>query len=91
MKQTLEQTNDAAERELISSRLLDAPRDLVFRAFTDPDHLRQWWGPRGFNNTFLEFDPRPGGVWQFVMHGPNGTDYPNRHIFLEIVKPERIV
>lgn len=77
--------------ELVSSRLFSAPRELVFRAFMDPAHLRHWWGPKGFTNRFQEFDPRPGGVWRFVMRGPDGKEYPNKHIFAEIVKPERIV
>lgn len=82
--------NDA-ERSLTISRVIDAPRDLVWRAFTEPEHLVHWWGPDGFTNTFHEIDIRPGGVWRFMMHGPDGTDYPNRIIFLEIVKPERLV
>jgi uncharacterized protein YndB with AHSA1/START domain len=79
------------EREIVSTRVFDAPHELVFRAWTDPNHLAKWWGPRGFTNTFQEFDMRPGGVWRFVMHGPDGTDYKNKSVFLEVVKPERIV
>jgi len=84
-------TLEESELEIVSSRVFDAPRELVFRAFTDPDHLKHWWGPKGFTNTFREFDPRPGGIWSFVMHGPDGADYPNKHIFVEIVKPDGIV
>lgn len=82
---------DLAAREIISRRLLNAPRERVFRAWTDPRHLAQWWGPAGFTNTFHEFDPRPGGHWRFVMHGPHGTNYPNHSIFVEIARPERII
>lgn len=78
-------------RALISTRVLDAPRELVFAAWTDPKHLAQWWGPDGFTTTTHSFDMRPGGVWRFVMHGPDGRDYQNRITYDEIVKPERIV
>ncbi|MFM1650544.1 SRPBCC family protein [Brevibacillus sp. B_LB10_24] len=79
------------ENELVTTRLIDAPRDLVFQAWTSPEYLAQWWGPKGFTNTFHEFDLRPGGTWKFVMHGPDGVDYKNKSIFDEIVPPERIV
>jgi uncharacterized protein YndB with AHSA1/START domain len=81
----------AVENELVTSRRFDAPRDEVFRAFIEPESLRRWWGPKGFTNTFEEFDPRVGGNWRFIMHGPNGANYPNHHIFMEIVRPERLV
>ncbi len=80
-----------SDREIVTTRVLAWPREHVFRAWTEPEHLARWWGPKGFTNTFQEFDPRPGGRWQFVMHGPNGADYPNQSVFVEIVKPERIV
>ena len=78
-------------RAIIATRVLDAPRELVWRAWTDPKHLAQWWGPNGFTTTTSAFDFRPGGVWRFVMHGPDGRDYQNRVTFEEIVPPERIV
>jgi uncharacterized protein YndB with AHSA1/START domain len=78
-------------RSIIGSRVIDAPRDLVFTAFTDPQHLAQWWGPNGFTTTTHAFDFRPGGVWRFVMHGPDGRDYQNRVTYDEIVPPERLV
>jgi uncharacterized protein YndB with AHSA1/START domain len=81
---------DTSAREIVITRVFDAPRDLVFQAWTDPKHLQHWWGPRGFTNTFHEVDIRPGGTWRFTMHGPDGTDYPNWIIFDEIIKPERI-
>jgi uncharacterized protein YndB with AHSA1/START domain len=79
------------DREIVSVRVFAAPRELVFRAWTEPQHLIRWWGPKGFTNTFHEFDLRPGGNWRFVMHGPDGTDYQNHVVFTEIVPPERIV
>ncbi len=78
-------------RSIIGMRVFSAPRDLVFSAFTDPKHLAQWWGPDGFTTTTHSFDFRAGGVWRFVMHGPDGRDYQNRIIFDEIVRPERLV
>jgi uncharacterized protein YndB with AHSA1/START domain len=82
---------DRDPRSIIGVREFDAPRDLVFSAFSDPKHLAQWWGPNGFSTTTLSFDMRPGGVWRFVMHGPDGRDYQNRIIYEEIVPPERLV
>jgi uncharacterized protein YndB with AHSA1/START domain len=82
---------DTDSRSIIGSRLLDAPRELVFSAFTDPEHLSQWWGPDGFTTTTRSFEFRPGGVWRFVMHGPDGRDYQNRITYEEIARPERIV
>jgi uncharacterized protein YndB with AHSA1/START domain len=82
---------DRDPRSIVGTRVFDAPRDLVFSAWTDPKHLAQWWGPNGFTTTTMAFDFRPGGVWRFVMHGPDGRDYQNRVTFEEIVRPERIV
>jgi uncharacterized protein YndB with AHSA1/START domain len=78
-------------RSIIGIREFDAPRELVFEAWTDPKHLAHWWGPNGFTITTHSFDMRPGGIWRFVMHGPDGRDYQNRVTFDEIVKPERLV
>jgi uncharacterized protein YndB with AHSA1/START domain len=78
-------------RSIVGTRIYDAPRELVFSAWTDPKHLAQWWGPNGFTTTTSAFDFRPGGVWRFVMHGPDGRDYQSRVTFDEIVPPERIV
>jgi uncharacterized protein YndB with AHSA1/START domain len=83
--------SSTADREILLSRLLDAPRELVFSAWTDPKQIVQWWGPRGFTTTTDEMSVTPGGVWRFVMHGPDGTDYKNKIIFSEVVKPERLV
>lgn len=81
----------SSDHEIVSTRVFNAPRELVFKAWTDPNHLAQWWGPKGFKNTFHEFNLKPGGDWRFVMHGPDGVDYPNHSVFIEIVSPERIV
>ena len=78
-------------RSIIGMREFDAPRDLVFSAWTDPKHLAQWWGPNGFTTTTHSFDFRAGGTWRFVMHGPDGRDYQNLITFEEVVRPERIV
>ncbi|GAA0753254.1 SRPBCC family protein [Ideonella azotifigens] len=78
-------------RDMLSHRLLDAPPERVFRAFADPTQLAQWWGPAGFRNTFAEFDFRPGGRWRFVMHAPDGSDFPNESVFAQVVAPELIV
>lgn len=77
--------------EIISTRLFPAPPEKLFAAFRDPAQLVHWWGPKGFTNTFHAFDFRPGGVWEFTMHAPDGTDYPNRKDFTEIVENERII
>ena len=79
-----------ADREIVTSRLLDAPRELVWEAFTNPNQVALWWGPRGFTTTIHEMDLRVGGKWRHTMHGPDGTDYPNQSVFTEIVKYERI-
>jgi uncharacterized protein YndB with AHSA1/START domain len=79
------------DRELVITRVFDAPRELVFETWTDPKHVGHWWGPNGFTVTIYEMDVRPGGVWHFVMHGPDGVDYENKIIYTEIVKPERLV
>ena len=78
------------DRELVMTRLLNAPRELVWKAWTDPKHLINWFGPKGFRNTFHEIDIRPGGIWKFTMHGPDGTDYPNKVVYDKIVKPDYI-
>ena len=76
--------------EIVSSRVVDAAIDFVFTAWTDPAHLKNWWGPAGFTNTFNEFDLRPGGRWSFIMHGPEKGNYPNECEFIKIEKPNLI-
>ena len=78
------------DREIVISRVIDARRELVFEAFTEIRHLSQWWGPEGFTTTTQSFEFRVGGEWRFVMHGPDGTDYPEWISWTEIAPPERI-
>jgi len=80
-----------ANREIVITRVYDAPRELVFDAWTSTEHLHKWWGPRGFTTTTHSMDFRPGGMWRFIMHGPDGTDYPNRITYTEIVRPEHLL
>ncbi|HPF12858.1 MAG: SRPBCC domain-containing protein [Planctomycetes bacterium] len=81
----------SSDCELVTARLLEATPERVFRAISDPEQLAQWWGPKGFTNTFERFDFVSGGTWRFVMHGPDGTDYPNHIEFGEIVPDRRVV
>jgi uncharacterized protein YndB with AHSA1/START domain len=81
----------SGDREIVCSRVFDAPRDLVWRIFTDPNHITHWWGPHGFSTTTQQMQLKPGGIWRHVMHGPDGRDYHCRIIYREIVKPERLV
>jgi uncharacterized protein YndB with AHSA1/START domain len=78
------------DSEIVSSRIVNAPRELVYRAWTEPDHLKKWWGPAGFTNTFNEFDFRVGGKWSFIMHGPDKGNYPNECEFIKIEEPSLI-
>ena len=80
----------ASDREIIVSRTIEGPRRLVFEAFTDVAHLARWWGPNGFTTTTHAFEFRPGGVWDFIMHGPDGVESQNWIEWREIVPPERI-
>ena len=82
---------ETADREIVGTRVFNAPRDLVFQMWIDPEHLKNWWGPDGFSVTIHEINVHPGGHWRFIMHGPDGTDYKNHIVSLEIVRPERIV
>jgi uncharacterized protein YndB with AHSA1/START domain len=79
------------DREIAATRVFDAPRELVWKAWTEPEHIAQWWGPNGFTTTTHSMELRPGGVWRYVMHGPDGRDYRNKVTYLEVVKPERLV
>ena len=83
-------TSATAGQEIVSTRLFAAPRERVFRAFSEPEQLAQWWGPKGFTNTIQEFDLRPGGHWRLVMQAPNGARFLNESDFLEVVRPERV-
>jgi uncharacterized protein YndB with AHSA1/START domain len=77
-----------SDREIVMTRLIAAPRELVFDAFKDRNHISRWWGPDGFTTTTIEMDVRPGGRWLFVMHGPDGKNYPNRVRYTEVRVPE---
>jgi len=78
-------------RELTISKIVNAPRELVWKVWTDPEHIKNWWGPNGFTNTIFQMDVQPGGIWEFIMHGPDGTDYKNKSVYKEVVKYEKIV
>jgi|GEM_PF-17336 len=78
---------NTSDREIVVTRLFDAPRALVFDCFTDTKHLVKWWGPNGFTTTTHEMDMRPGGVWRFTMHGPDGRDYKNRVVYTTVDRP----
>jgi uncharacterized protein YndB with AHSA1/START domain len=80
-----------SDRRLVTQRVLPHPREAVYAALTDPAALARWWGPTGFTNTFEQCDPRPGGLWRFVMHGPDGHDYLNECRFAELAPPSRFV
>ncbi len=88
MSQPLPSVDD---KTLVITRLLDAPRPLVWKMFSDPYHLAQWWGPKGFTNRVEKLDFRTGGSWLHVMIGPDGKEYPTDNVILEVTEPERIV
>lgn len=81
----------SSDQAIVITRLYDAPRELIWQTWTEPEHVKQWWGPDGFTLTIHEMDVRPGGRWHFHMHGPDGTDYLNQIVYVEVVKPERLV
>src|SRR5687768_16632849 len=80
-----------AENVLIAERTFDAPRELVFDVWSDPKHIAQWWGPKGWTLPVCKMDFRPGGVWHYCMRGPEGEESWGKAVYQEIVKPERIV
>jgi uncharacterized protein YndB with AHSA1/START domain len=80
-----------AERDFVLSRDLDAPRELVWNAWTEPEQMAEWWGPREFSNPVCEMDVRPGGAYRIVMQGPDAIAYPIKGVFREVVSPERLV
>ncbi len=83
--------SNTADRELLISRQLNAPVELVWEVWTKPGHIVNWWGPNGFTNTINTMEVRPGGEWDLVMHGPDGTDYKNKSIFREVVLHQKLV
>ncbi|QBZ98181.1 hypothetical protein GS03_01686 [Flavobacterium sangjuense] len=78
------------DSEIVSTRTVNFPIELVFKAWSEPNHLKNWWGPKGFTNTFNEFDFRVGGKWSFIMHGPDKGNYVNEVEFIKIEKPTLI-
>ncbi len=90
MTEPMTAETSTADREIVLTRLVNAPPALVFEAWTNPQHAGRWWGPRGFTTTTHEMDVRPGGLWRFIMHGPDGVDYPNLIAYLEVAPPERL-
>jgi uncharacterized protein YndB with AHSA1/START domain len=78
-------------RELRATRNFHAPLELVYRMWTEPEHIVQWWGPRGFTNTIQKMDVRPGGEWLLIMHGPDGRDFPNHYLYEEVIPNQRLV
>ena len=91
MAEEKENNGDFAGRELSISRVLNAPVELVWEVFIKPEHIKNWWGPNGFTNTIHKMEVKPGGVWDFIMHGPDGTNYPNKSVFKEVVPYSLIV
>lgn len=79
-----------SDKEIFSSRILNCPVQVVYEAFANPNHLKHWWGPEGFTNTFHEFDLRPGGKWILTMHGPDIGNYENSSVFTNVVPFELV-
>jgi uncharacterized protein YndB with AHSA1/START domain len=91
MNEMTAEANASQDREIVVSRLIAAPQERVFAAFTDPKEISNWWGPEGFTTTTEIMDLRPQGIWRFVMHGPDGRDYENLVTYLEVSPPKRLV
>ena len=86
----MEKAIDTTNREVVISLALSAPIEVVWKAWTNPNHIKNWWGPNGFTNTITKMDLVPGGVWSLVMHGPDGTDYDNESVFTEVIPHQKI-
>ena len=91
MTETNKPDVDVMDRELVITRVFDAPRDLVWKAWTEPDHLALWWGPKGFKLIVAGLDLRPGGVFHYGMRTANGQEMWGKFVYVEVVAPERIV
>lgn len=91
MMKTTEASSDRSLRRLSITRLLRAPRELVWEVWTNPDHIKHWWGPDGFTNTIHKMEVKEGGTWEFIMHGPDGTDYRNKNLFVKVVPGKKLV
>ena len=83
--------SNTEDREIKISRLLNAPIELVWHVWTNPDHIKNWWGPNGFSNTISKMEVKPGGEWNLIMHGPDGVDYVNKSVFTEVIKFKKLV
>jgi uncharacterized protein YndB with AHSA1/START domain len=90
-ERTMGTVKSDVEREIVLSRVVDAPRKMVWEAWTDPKHVAKWWGLNRFSTTIEEMHVRPGGVWKQVIHGPDGTAYPNESVFVDVVQYEGLV
>src|SRR6476620_12224381 len=84
-------TEDTQDRQLLAVRVLNASKDSVFEAWTNPVHMARWWGPEGFTNSFEKFEPVEGGQWKYTMHSPQGGNYPNESRFLEVTHDRIII
>jgi uncharacterized protein YndB with AHSA1/START domain len=84
-------TDNFTDREVVITRVIDAPRELVWEAWTNPKHADKWWGPNGFVNTTESMDLRVGGEWKYMMVGPDGTHYPNHMVYKEVTPPSKLV
>lgn len=87
---TSEILSTTPDSEIVTTRILNFPQKLVFKTWSNPEHLKNWWGPKGFTNTFHEFDFREGGIWKFTMHGPERGNFENECEFIKIDKPNLI-
>lgn len=81
----------ATNNELSITRTLNAPIELVWKVWTEPEHIAKWWGPNGFTNTIYKMEVKPGGIWDFTMHGPDGTDFKNQNMYVEVVKHKKLI
>jgi len=84
-------TADGASRELILTRVFDAPRRVVFKMWTEPEHAARWWGPQGHTAISCRMEVRPGGIWDRRMRAPDGSTYRKYGVYREVVSPERLV
>lgn len=91
METSKQGASGGSDRELMITRVINAPRELVFEACTNPIHLTQWWGPNGFTTQTHHMEVAPGGMWLYTMHGADGIDYVNKVVYEEVVQPEKLL
>lgn len=84
-------TLEISEKEISATRFFKAPPKLVWEMWTNPEHITHWWGPDGFSTTTFKMEIKPGGVWRFVMHGPDGRDFQNKIIYIDVVEQKLLV